>query len=59
MHDNPGNQTSLTNLKDAMESETRSIGPAITSAVMNSMRKRAESCIKSGGGHMKNIIFKW
>ena len=42
MHDNPGNQTSLTNLKDAMESETRSIGPAITSAVMNSMRNQTE-----------------
>ena len=53
-----GNPTTLTDLKDAIDSEIRLIGPAITSAVMNSMRNRAEFCIQSTGGHMKNIIFK-
>ena len=42
-----GYPTTQTDLKDAIESEIRSIGPAITSAVMNSMQNRAESHIQS------------
>ena len=51
------NPKTVTELKEAIATEIRAIGPGVTSAVMNSMKKRAEICIQSGGRHMKNIIF--
>ena len=45
-------------LNQAIATEIRSIGPGVTSAVMNSMKKRGQICIQSGGRHMKNIILK-
>lgn len=53
-----GKPTTLTQLKEAIESEIRSIDPAMTAAVMQTMRKRAQSCIDAKGHHLKNIIFK-
>ena len=53
-----GNPTTLDQLKDVIRREIRLISPEITSAVMKSMRKRAEFCIASKGRHMKDIIFK-
>ena len=52
------NPKTITELKEAIATEIRSIGPGVTSAVMNSMKKRAQICIQSGGRHMKNIILK-
>ena len=49
-----GNPTTLTDLKDAIESEIRSIGPAITSAVMNSMNR---FCVKLLKFEMGPIFF--
>ena len=51
------NPTTLDQLKEAIQTEIRLISPEMTSAVMKTMRKRAESCIASKGRHMKNIIF--
>jgi len=52
------NPKTITKLKEAIATEIRSIGPGVNSAVMNSMKKRAQICIQSGGRHMKNIILK-
>jgi len=53
-HENP---TTLDQLREAIQTEKRLISPEMTSAVMKTTRKRAESSIESKGPHMKNIIF--
>ena len=43
------NPTTLDQLKEAVQIEIRLISPEMTSAVMKTMQKRAESCIASKG----------
>ena len=44
-------------LKEAIELEIRSIDPAMTAAVMETMRKPAQYYIDANGHHLKSNIF--
>ena len=52
------NPQTLTELKEAIGKEIRCIGSEVTKAVFDSMKKRAQDCIQSGGHHLKNFLFK-
>ena len=50
--------TNITQLKGAIEEEIQSIGQEMVTRAMNNLRHREEICVRSGGQHLKDIIFK-
>lgn len=52
------NPIDITQLKAAIETEIRSIGQEMLIRAMDNLRHRAEICVRSGGQHLKDIIFK-
>ena len=50
--------TNITQLKAAIEEEIQPIGQEMLNRAMNNLRHRAEICVRSGGQHLKDIIFK-
>lgn len=48
---------SVDELKNAIRTEISLIGQDVLQKVMENMLKRAESCVASGGRHMKDIVF--
>ena len=52
------NPKTLDQLQEVIQTEIRLIRPEMISAVMKTMRKRADSFIVSKGHHLKNIICK-
>ena len=50
--------TNITQLKAVIEEEIQSIGQEMLTRARNNLRYRAEICVRSGGQHLKDIIFK-
>ena len=52
------NPQTVTELNEAIDKGITSIGSEVTKAVNDSVKKRAQDCIQSGGHHMKNVVFE-
>ena len=53
-----GNPQTVTELKEAIGKEMTSIGSEVTKAIIDSVKKKAQYCIQSGGHLLKKIVIE-